>query len=869
MTMLHESSEYKLSRDRVEQQEFTAKAISRTEITSTYQSPANQFIKPLIVFKFSINGKDNEMFPGVDHQIVCTSKTHETPLIVFGKQFKDTTVLRNGVYLQPDTELKIKLDLREVFNQFDKEGFYISPTGAKIFKEDFKGVWVAGNTVPLTWDFDNLHNFSQLELKDSDGDHIYELKLILNEQQDKKELAPAWKLAADLSAYPQYESDFLLMDALYNLSLEEMMRAVEKDSTLRTGKEWAGVWTRDVSYSIILSMALLQSKVAKYSLMRKVKDGMVIQDTGTGGAYPISTDRMIWAVAAWEIYKVTGERAWLEQVYPIIQKSLDYDLLNAIDPVTGLVKGESSFLDWREQTYPEWMQPADIFESQCLGTNAVHFQAHTVLALMAKELKKDDVAAKHLQVAESIKGAINQYLWMEDKGYYGQFLYGRNFKSLSPKSEALGEALCVLFGIADDVRSKTIVERTPITPYGIPCIYPYIPNIPPYHNNGIWPFVQSYWTMASAKTGNDAAVMESMSAIYRPAALFLTNKENFVATNGDYVGTQINSDNMLWSLSGQIAMIYKVIYGMQYETDGLKIKPFVPEALQGKRTLRNFKYRNAILDFEMEGYGNVIESITLDDQVLQDAVIPSSMEGKHTVKIKLASKELNGVVAHAPNHTSLVSPNVRIEKTQLEWDAIGGAVEYGVMQNGKVVHRTKELVSMLPSEATAEYQVFAVDEKGFESFASEPLLRASFNHVQILEMEKFAPVSALPYKGYNGKGFVEISLEKNTAINFTVQIPEPGIYAVDFLYSNGNGPVNTENKCAMRTLICNEKSYGTVVFPQRGSGEWSEWGYSNSVLVTLEKGEAHFTLRYEPQNVNMNGEINSAMLDRVRLVRMN
>ncbi len=29
---------------------------------------------------------------------------------------------------------------------------------------------------------------------------------------------------------------------------------------------------------------------------------------------------------------------------------------------TYLMRGESSFLDWREQTYPRWMEPVDIYE---------------------------------------------------------------------------------------------------------------------------------------------------------------------------------------------------------------------------------------------------------------------------------------------------------------------------------------------------------------------------------------------------------------------------------------------------------------------------------------------------------------------------
>ena len=71
--------------------------------------------------------------------------------------------------------------------------------------------------------------------------------------------------------------------------------------------------------------------------------------------------------------------------------------------------------------------------------------------------------------------------------------------------------------------------------------------------------------------------MESIADIYRPAALFLTNKENFVADNGDFLGTQINSSNMLWSLSGNLSIILKLIFGIHFTTDGLLFQPFVPE----------------------------------------------------------------------------------------------------------------------------------------------------------------------------------------------------------------------------------------------------------------------------------------------------
>src|SRR5690606_17837903 len=108
------------------------------------------------------------------------------------------------------------------------------------------------------------------------------------------------------------------------------------------------------------------------------------------------------------------------------------DRKNVLDEKTGLLKGESSFLDWREQTYPYWMEPVDIFESINLGTNAVHYQAYRVLSEMATELGEFKTAQQYQKLSASIKEAINRHLWMEEKGYYAQYLYGRRHKIISP-----------------------------------------------------------------------------------------------------------------------------------------------------------------------------------------------------------------------------------------------------------------------------------------------------------------------------------------------------------------------------------------------------------------------------------------------------
>lgn len=869
MDKIYQSDFYTLSKAQVKQGDYEATALSSTALRSNYQSPVNQEIIPSIAFKFSLNGKDNEMISGKNHlvNIVADRGEFETPVIRFGVQYTDPAKVLPGVFLQPDTKFTIRLDLREVLGQFAAHGFYTTYDGSRIYQSDFKGVFVAGSISPLTWDFDNLARHQELELKDNDGDGIYTLTLEMNKLQQKKTTASQWELSKDISAFPRYTSDAPLMDALYNLALEEMEHAIESDSTFRTGKEWAGVWTRDISYSIILSMATLQPEVAKNSLLKKVQRDRVVQDTGTGGSWPVSSDRMIWAVAAWEVYKTTGDQDWLALVYPIIKNSVEDDVKNIYDPKTGLVRGESSFLDWRDQTYPKWMQPADIYASENLGTNAVHYQTNKVLAQMAVLLHDQPAAEKYGKLAEQIKAAINTHLWLPEQGYYGQYLYGRQYPILSPRAEALGEALTVLFDIADEKHQQSIVENTPVTDFGIPCIYPQIPNIPPYHNDAIWPFVQSYWTLAIAKTGNAKALLQSLSAIYRPAALFLTNKENFVSSSGDFAGTQVNSSNMLWSLAGNISMVYQVIFGINTHEDHLTFKPFVPKILRGERSLKNYKYRQSILDISLTGYGNVISSFKLDGKVQSLAEIPADLRGRHEVLITLDNHEKEEVkTGLVQAYYSIAAPVLKNKDSNLSWDKVDGAVNYQLIHNGQKIATTDALSYQV--KENGEYQLIAQDAKGVPSFATEPLLIYPSEKIKTIDLALLNTKSALPYQGSTGTGFVEISKTKNQRISIEVNVPSSGVYALDFRYANGNGPTNTENKCAIRTFSLDGEFAGTFVFPQRGADEWSDWGFTNTLSLSLTKGSHQLMLSFESWNDNMNGEINQAMLDYLRVIRI-
>ena len=115
---------------------------------------------------------------------------------------------------------------------------------------------------------------------------------------------------------------------------------------------------------------------------------------------------------------------------------------------------------------------------------------------------------------------------------------------------------------------------------------------------------------------------------------------------------------------------------------------------------------------------------------------------------------------------------------------------------------------------------------------------------------------------------MEINKTLNTKLSIPLNLERAGLYSIDFRYANGNGPTNTENKCAIRNLSADNKPAGTIVLPQRGKGEWSNWGFTNSVLISLQPGKHTITLSFEPFNENMNGEINQAMVDYMRVVKL-
>ena len=704
-----------------------------------------------------------------------------------------------------------------------------------------------------------------------------------------------WSLQLDINQLPHYTSSLTIDNALFNLSLEESIKAIEPDSTFRTGVYWGGVWTRDVSYAILHSLAQLNPEVSKNSLLAKINaNNRIIQDTGTGGAWPCSTDRTTWILAAWEVYLVTGEREWLDRIYPVIRNTIEDDRLVAYDPVTQLMRGETSWLDWREQEYPLWAQPVDIYRSEAMGTNAVHYRSLRILAEICRLEGQPQQAHKYDSWADQLRDGMNRHLWMEDKGLYAIYLYGRNHLVQHPQMEILGESFAILWDIASPERQCRISQQMVSESWGTPDFYPNLADQYPYHNDAMWPFTQGYWMKAQQKVGNEQGVLHSISSIYRLTSMSLTNLENMVIFNGNDKGLAINSPRQLWSVAADIAIVPNVYFGIQYELDGIHFQPLIPKVLKGNRRLSNFRYRQATLDMSITGYGNVIKSFRLDGQEC-DPLFPAYLTGAHTIDIVMANQQPAPMQINLQSNAyQPLTPQVSLDGDKLTWQSVPDAASYIVYKDGQPLTTLNATLYTLNSHG--EYSVVAVNAAGHRSHISEPI--SYYTDVQLYavgdyalpfdptrrqvkesagggggEAGKVETLSTVPtlagvdVSGAQGK-IAMITRNENILITIPIDIAEAGTYAIDWRYANGNGPINTDNKCATRLLYVDGHHIGASVFPHRGEGQWNNWGWSNATILPLASGHHFVTLEFSAPVENMNITVNQALLDLMRLTRL-
>jgi len=719
-----------------------------------------------------------------------------------------------------------------------------------------------------------------------------------------------------------------LFDGLFALALEEGRQNSVSEirdnafnagnpiacDCFQTGAKWKYVWTRDIAYSVDLALALIDPDRCKNSLSFKLSERRgggrpeIVQDTGTGGSWPVSTDRVVWAMGAWELLQyLDGDerRQFRDRAYEAIVNTIESDRAIIFDARDGLYRGEQSFLDWREQTYPEWTREdtVHIGMSKALSTNLNHYFILHVAAELADE-KGDAVAQMHYRgLADDLRQALDREFWIEERGLYSSLKNTELDSGPLRKFDLLGSALAVILGVASPEKVESIVANYPHSATGPPVIWPQQPLIPIYHNRGIWPFVIAYALRAARVAGNDAVVNHDVPAMMRGAALNLSNMENFEFTthanwydDGAFSGPVINSQRQLWSVAGYLSMVLDLFFGREASQDGIRFRPFVTKWLRSELfaesdvlELRALPYHGRTIDISVRlpaagndtaGYydiGRVILNGTAIDAVPFIRAHELASENQITVELVDGSAATGRMtLVEDTGDFRRFWPPVEPALAGIAQDGDRLRVHFNSRHERNVifnVYRNGELrAADLPGHITSwvdpdsgdfasRTYCYAVEMKyvGFEEASHHSPPQCFWTPGSILEMNvahgRFVSNDNASMASDHGRTHYNDWGDPDQEIAVDGFSPNrSGPHYIQLIYGNAMGPINTGITAAVKWIEVRDAANGELM----GKGavfmphlrDWDTWGDSSFLPVTLDRNRTYRLVIKDASNMS-------------------
>ncbi|WP_425497833.1 Six-hairpin glycosidase-like protein [Lysobacter arvi] len=601
-------------------------------------------------------------------------------------------------------------------------------------------------------------------------------------------------------------------------------------SCFETGEKWRYVWTRDLSFAADLALATLRPERTRNALRFKLSDlragapqgTYVVQDTGSGGSWPISSDRVVWFLAARGLVDADASDAeaarFDEAVWHALTDTLAQDRQFVFDADMGLYRGETSFLDWREQSYPRWTADdvAFLAQSFALSTNVLHHEALRLAERMARQ-RGDALADDYARQAGALATQIERRFWREDRGLYMSYIGTAAHPVPFEAYDLLGLSLLIDSGIAPEARARRALANYPGLEAGSPVIWPQQPGVPIYHNRAIWPFVSAYSLRAARKLDDVARIEHEIRSILRGAALAGSNMENYeLVTQAVHVeagalsGPVVNSPRQLWSVAGYLQMVMEGVFGIARDD---AVDPKIPVSLVPMLFGERERISLRLPDREVV----LVRPRNLDgDLLVADATAREG--GRDTVRLAARRSHRSSSTLDAaafapasPDAPSFVQDagGWRIDVPARQRLYVDGALRVDASTQARAIR--------LPKHDAQQCASLTRVEGGIESLHS--------------------PTRCVG---------------QDTAIAGdwprAWRAPQAGRYALSVDFTNTHGPINTGITAAVKTLVAQcdgvDEQRGTLVMPHGAAMQ-----RSSAVVIDVPTGAAcRFTLR---DGVNM------------------
>ncbi len=755
---------------------------------------------------------------------------------------------------------------------------------------------------------------------------------------EREPFPPSPRTWSERADRPRVRTRNAMFDALYSLAVEESRE--NSVDTIRdgafsngaglpcpaggcfeTGRLWNYVWTRDTAFSVDLGLASLDPLRARNSLAFKLsprRDGsneQVVQDTGTGGSYPVSTDRVAWALGATALTPWLDDadrRPFDDRAYNALRNTAEHDRRVAFDPVTGLYRGEHSFLDWREQSYAGWtaQDQAHIAMSLSLSTNALHWAALDAVARGAMARSDAATTARYTTWRDDLGTRIRERFWLPDARALAGFASTTLDPSPVRRQDLLATTLAVTLGIVTGPEAADAVANHPFGPFGPPVIHPQQQQIPIYHNRAAWPFVTAYLLRAARVVRNHAVANESLRALMEGAARFRTHAENYEFVtgrarleDGPATGPVVNSPRQLWSVAGYLGAVHEGVFGLSAHGDSLRIRPWITADWRRTLfdnadaiTLEGVSFRGASVTVELalppvDAMASAValraSAMTLDGAPVTGDEIPAAMltRGRaHRVRVTLVpaddapgrvtrigdTMDYRRVFGPRTPAVTAVAPDTDGMRLRLTLDPGGenpADITYDVFRDGVRV------ATDLPGTTTGwtdPGSTAFVTRTHCYSVAS--VFRATATRSQhapprcdwgrdALHVQSWLAYDFANTGGngtlMHGRYHVENWGDPSHALAVAEVRPNAtGPHLLQVTYSNGAGGFTTGITCAVKRLRVLDASDGrevaSGVLAMPHTSAWDQWRDSTFVRAELTAGRAYrVVIDQSPESINM------------------
>ena len=477
--------------------------------------------------------------------------------------------------------------------------------------------------------------------------------------------ADGQKIVTTVAArFPHVSSDCGMLEAMYGVALTDHERLTIEPKTYffmlcnrfirarripegfmpKGSVFWAGygfntyLYTRDTAYASWLGTAYILPEVVQSHLryvlelrrtvglkVSKLHEipiaGIPTEETGLSeseiavkyntNCYTRRTDDIVWILGMWEAYKTTQDAALISYILEEFNYFDEHFYRYFLDDTTGLYRGQSTFIDIGGAPYGG-RNFSETVILKSLSTNCLYAGCFAILQKAATLAGAHDLANTFQKRRDALAlairthfGPVNYHHYIDDDG-----------KS-SGRQEVLGLAFLTLFDILPAAEGAKLLADYADGDYGRPLMWPFCGSDVIYHDNSSWPFANTIFALAEYKVGNRQAVIrKTMGELCRHSL-----NGNFNEVLEWKTGAFVGCPGYIWSAASYLALVYKMIAGLEvHETGKVSFAPILPPAMGERFELTGLKIGAMTINLCIHGNGETIEKCLINGKPMDSSL---------------------------------------------------------------------------------------------------------------------------------------------------------------------------------------------------------------------------------------------------------